>query len=113
MIYFTHPAIALRTDVQATASLQTSNTVNPPKYLQNQSETNIAGEACFPSPNPHLPRPKSGEDTGPETLPEQKIFPGIVHERVQRGSMLTRALAEDDRDTKDGGKDVNNCPSLS
>ncbi|KAB8205682.1 Adenosine/AMP deaminase [Aspergillus parasiticus SU-1] len=105
-----HPSHPLRKEVQATASLQTSNTVNPPKYFQNQSETNVAGEACFPSSTPHLPGP---EDAGPETLPEQKIFPGIVHERAQRGSMLTRALAEDDKDTKDGGEDVKNCPSPS
>ncbi|OGM39994.1 AMP deaminase [Aspergillus bombycis] len=109
-----YPSHPLRKESQqATASPQTSNTVNSPIYLQNQPETTIAGDACFPSPTPHLPVSKSSEDTGPEALPEQKIFPGIVHERAQRGSMLTRALAEDDKDTKDGGKGVNNCPSPS
>ncbi|KAE8397624.1 hypothetical protein BDV37DRAFT_50488 [Aspergillus pseudonomiae] len=108
-----NPSHTLRKEGQATASPQTFTAANPPIYLQNQPETKIAGEACFTGPTPHLPGPKSGEDTGPEALPEQKIFPGIVHERAQRGSMLTRALAEDDKDTKDGGKGVNNCPGPS
>lgn len=33
--------------------------------------------------------------TGSDKLPEQKIFPGIVHERAQRGSVLNRSTAEE------------------
>lgn len=29
--------------------------------------------------------------SGPSSVPEQKIFPGIVHERARRGSMMTNA----------------------
>lgn len=34
--------------------------------------------------------------TGPDKLPEHKIFPGVVHEQAQRGSVLNRSTAEDD-----------------
>ena len=34
--------------------------------------------------------------TGPDKLPEHKIFPGVVHEQAQRGSVLGRSTAEDD-----------------
>ncbi|KAE8377491.1 hypothetical protein BDV26DRAFT_263357 [Aspergillus bertholletiae] len=77
---FYSPAIVSRKEgQQATVSLQNSNATSPPQHLPNQAETNIAREAC----SPHL---KSGEETGPEAAPEQKIFPGIVHERAQRGN---------------------------
>lgn len=33
--------------------------------------------------------------TGTDNLPEQKIFPGVVHERAQRSSRFNRPVAED------------------
>lgn len=33
--------------------------------------------------------------TGSDNLPEQKIFPGIVHERAQRGNVLNQSAAEE------------------
>lgn len=33
--------------------------------------------------------------TGTDNLPEQKIFPGVVHERAQRSSKFNRPAAED------------------
>ncbi|KAE8385239.1 hypothetical protein BDV23DRAFT_165234 [Aspergillus alliaceus] len=99
---------------QATASLLTSSMIYSSNHLQNQPETNVTGDTCFANPAHHLSGTKSSESTGPETLPEQKIFPGIVHERAQRGSMLTRSLAEDNKVTKDEDKvEGNNHPSSS
>jgi AMP deaminase len=33
--------------------------------------------------------------SGPDGLPEQKIFPGIVHERAQRGNVLEQPIGEE------------------
>ncbi|KAE8348578.1 hypothetical protein BDV28DRAFT_152693 [Aspergillus coremiiformis] len=109
-----HPNHSLLEVDQATASLQTSNTMSSSNLLQNQSEARITADACFASSAAHLSGTTHSESAGPEAPPEQKIFPGIVHERVQRGSMLTRALTEHNKTTKDGDKiEINNCPSRS
>lgn len=39
-----------------------------------------------------------GPAPGTENLPEQKIFPGVVHERAQRTSKFNRPAAEDSKD---------------
>ncbi|KAF7586487.1 AMP deaminase [Aspergillus hancockii] len=84
-------------DDQTLTSLQTSNTINSSSHLQKQPQTNATENAFFANSgqqNSHLLNTVSSESAG-EALPEQKIFPGIVHERAQRGSMLTRTLAEE------------------
>jgi AMP deaminase len=53
--------------------------------------------------SPHLAGAEFGTSIGgnpatgasPDGLPEQKIFPGIVHETVRRGSMLAQAASHD------------------
>jgi len=38
-----------------------------------------------------------GPAAGTDNLPEQKIFPGVVHERAQRSSKFNRPAAEDSK----------------
>lgn len=50
-------------------------------------------------PSPHLVGaemvPSTATGTSADGLPEQKIFPGIVHETVRRGSMFAQAATRE------------------
>ncbi|KAE8144512.1 hypothetical protein BDV25DRAFT_166661 [Aspergillus avenaceus] len=73
--------------------------------IQKAAEGHCASKSApQSSPFPTERSSESAPAVGPEALPEQKIFPGIVHERAQRGSVLTQTLAEDINTTQDTGR---------
>lgn len=66
----------LRSDPQITARVMPTT--------QKLSSPHLVGAEMVPS---------TAAGTNPDSLPEQKIFPGIVHETLRRGSMFAQALA--------------------
>lgn len=66
--------------------------------LLSQDLQNSQSSSHFLSGSPMLASgtgPVGPASTGTDSLPEQKIFPGVVHERAQRSSKFTRPAAED------------------
>ncbi|KAJ9191462.1 hypothetical protein DTO021D3_2948 [Paecilomyces variotii] len=51
----------------------------------------------------------SAAGSGPSNVPEQKLFPGIVHERARRSSMMTNASAAGERPKLKRDKDTDNA----
>lgn len=65
---------------QAMPSLSTPHKLSSPHLAGTEVATSIGDN------------PATG--TNPDDLPEQKIFPGIVHETVQRGSILAQVACD-------------------
>ena len=65
----------------AMPSIPTNQKLSSPHLSGTEATTSIGGNTAT--------------GTGPDGLPEQTIFPGIVHETVRRGSMRARAACDE------------------
>lgn len=84
-----------------------STTYDPRTETRTASPIPPGQEASFALTGSAVAAPAVG--SGPSGIPEQKLFPGIVHERARRSSMMTSASATGERPKLKRDKDTENA----
>lgn len=84
---------------QASENVSQSGTAEPAQPLSASSHSLRPDAATTPrmAPVPELSSSPSGSVLGADGLPEQKIFPGIVHETVRRGRKPSQMSSDDNQ----------------